>query len=137
MPRDRRQRGAYHSCPRSVTPQPCNYCVVLKAATSSQDCAELICMGLGSDLGRFACVSTAMNRVVADNPTVWRETYQARCLALTVTAHRQGPSCLTPPLCTPVLQARFDDVEGEWGADACPPSLWRGCLLKESGPKQM
>eukprot|EP00326_Haptolina_ericina_P013639 CAMPEP_0181217594 /NCGR_PEP_ID=MMETSP1096-20121128/27236_1 /TAXON_ID=156174 ORGANISM="Chrysochromulina ericina, Strain CCMP281" /NCGR_SAMPLE_ID=MMETSP1096 /ASSEMBLY_ACC=CAM_ASM_000453 /LENGTH=50 /DNA_ID=CAMNT_0023309739 /DNA_START=28 /DNA_END=180 /DNA_ORIENTATION=- len=50
-----------------------------------------------------------MNRVVADNPTVWRETYQAR----------------------------FDDVEGEWGADACPPSLWRGCLLKESGPKQM
>ena len=45
---------------------------------SSQDCTELICRELGSDLGRFACVSKRTND--ATGPSfVWRETYQVLC----------------------------------------------------------
>ena len=49
---------------------------------SKQDCSELICMGLGSDLGRFACVSTATNQITGGT-SVWRDTYQVPATAQT------------------------------------------------------
>ena len=41
------------------------------------DCNEMIMERLGSDLGRFACVSTSTHRIT-DEASVWRETYQVR-----------------------------------------------------------
>ena len=145
----------------------------------SQDCAELICRELGSDLGRFACVSTNTHRIT-DEASVWRDTYQVRAsplwrvhpacslrgsafdragdyapwkLALRATSTptpRSAASLITAPSSltrveaptltpnAPVSQARFDDMEDEWGRDnAMPDSLWRACMVRQSGPKAM
>ncbi len=74
-----------------------------------QDCAELICKELGSDLGRFASVSSSTQRIT-EQSNVWRDAYQAR----------------------------YEDVVEDWGRDAAmPDSLWRACMVRESGPKSM
>ena len=70
------------------------------------DCMEIIMGNLSSDLRRFAAVSKESRRL-AGAPTVWRRAYQRRF-------H-------TEP-----------DLEEEWGRGACPPALWKGCLLRDA-----
>lgn len=58
------------------------------------DALELIAAQVGSDLGRFACVSRAMNGVA--KPAIWRDAYQVRRQK---TTHSCPPRSLSRAAC--------------------------------------